>query len=134
MESLGELPLAYFVIILLVCAIFVAVLVISIRKKFRGPQVEPSPPVRIARIVEDTLGGGGGGGFAALMLIIFSIVATYSYYRAETVFQQIVALLIWIGNSTFWGIFILVPVLIRRRTYVVYRDVQEPPARQEPVP
>lgn len=54
---------------------------------------------------------GAGGGFAAIMLIIFSVVSCFIFLNASTVFGQIVALLTWIGNCTFWGIFIIVSAI-----------------------
>ena len=56
------------------------------------------------------------------MLIVFSFVSAGVYAGATTVFQEIVALLIWIGSSTFWGIFIIAGMAGRRTTYIVYSE------------
>src|SRR5690349_10701315 len=57
------------------------------------------------------------------MLAIFTVGAFFSYMSATTVLQQIAALLIWIGSSTFWGLFIIGGLLARRHTHLVYSDL-----------
>jgi hypothetical protein len=49
-----------------------------------------------------------------------------SYYSAENASQQIVALLIWIGNGIFWGVLIIAGTISRTRTYIVYSDIPPP--------
>jgi predicted membrane protein len=90
----------------------------------------PPAPVQIAHMVE-TIEGGGGVGVAALFLVIASVISFIIFLNSSTVLQEISALLIWSGNSIFWGVIMIVAALGRKRTYVVYRDVA-PAERQEP--
>lgn len=131
----ADMPVAVrFGLAFLLVTLFIASLYGAARF-FREPQpnkfVQPPPPVQIAHMIEENMNDGGGVGAAALMLFIFSIVAMFTYYGATTVFQEIVALLIWIGNGVFWGVIMIVAALGRKRTYIVYRDVA-PAERQEP--
>ncbi len=90
--------------------------------------VKPPPPIRIARIVDQTPSTGRGGVFDGVLmtfLIIFSLVSATRYYTAETVFQQIAAPLMWIGNGVFWGVVIIATAVLQPRTYIVYREEQK---------
>ncbi len=104
----------------------------------KPPPVKPPPPFRIARIVDDQTPGlwsrhprlavvlhGVAMGVPVTFLIIFSLVSATSYYTAETVFQQIAALLMWIGNGVFWGVIMVVTAVLQPRTYIVYREEQK---------
>ena len=51
---------------------------------------------------------GVGGILATVMLLFSSLVSWLVYISADTIFEQIAALLMWIGNCVFWGIFIVV--------------------------
>ncbi len=107
----------------------------GVRKIGAPPPPPPPPPptVRIARIVDDLTPGLGGStrrvsvvyGVLMTILIIFSLVSATSYYTAETVFQQIAALLMWIGNGVFWGVIMIVTAVLQPRTYIVYREEQK---------
>jgi hypothetical protein len=86
-------------------------------------------PVQIAHIVQKNVARDSSG--ASFPLLIFSVVSLYKYFTAVTTDQEIVALLLWIGNSTFWGAIFIGAMISHSRTSIVYRDM--PPAeRQEP--
>ncbi len=60
------------------------------------------------------------------MLVIFCFVSFMEYNSATTVFQQISALLLWIGGNTFCGIFIVAGMIgSQAKTYVVYSDLAQ---------
>jgi hypothetical protein len=89
----------------------------------------PAVPIQIAHIVQQNVARDSSG--AGFPLLIFSAVSLFKYFTAETTDQQIVALLLWIGNSTFWGSIFIGAMISHSRTSIVYRDM--PPAeRQEP--
>lgn len=54
---------------------------------------------------------GVGGILATVMLLFSSLVSWLVYISADTIFEQIAALLMWIGNCVFWGIFIVVSAI-----------------------
>lgn len=83
----------------------------------------PETPIQFAKIIEEQEGLGAGTIVAGLMLIIFSFVSAGMYANASTVFQEIAALLIWIGNCAFWGIFIIAGAIGCKKTHIVYSDV-----------
>src|ERR1700691_39101 len=58
-------------------------------------------PVQIAHIVQKNVARDSSG--AGFPLLVFSVVSLYKYFTAITTDQEIIALLLWIGNSTFWG-------------------------------
>ncbi len=93
------------------------------------PRDVPLPPVEIAKIVDPRTAGGAGVG--GIFLLIFSAYCIFKYLSAETFNEQIVALLLWIGNGVFWGSLTIAAVISGGRTSVVYRD-QVPAPRQEP--
>lgn len=105
------------------------------RTKHQAPLLPT--PVQIAHLKEQIQADTSDGclaGFLILALLGASILAAVRYFEARTVDDQIVALLIWIGNCAFWGIFIITFVLARRRVYIVYRDITPSAAerRREP--
>lgn len=51
------------------------------------------------------------------------LVSAGMYTSATTILQQIAALLIRIGNNTFWGIFIIAGEIGRKHTHIVYSDI-----------
>ena len=87
--------------------------------------------MQIAHIVEQSVESSTEVGVAAMLLLVASAVSGLFYLNATTVLQEIEAVLIWSGNGIFWGVFMIVAALGRRRTYIVYRDVA-PTERQEP--
>ena len=58
---------------------------------------------------------GVGGILATVMLLFSSLVSWLVYISADTIFEQIAALLMWIGNCVFWGIFIIVSAIHTRK-------------------
>lgn len=102
------------------------------RKTRADKHVPPNrQPSQIAHIVEQKVSQDSGAGGAGLLLIIFSAISLYKYFTAETFNQQIVALLLWIGNGIFWGVFFVGMLISHARTSTIYRDL--PPAEpQEP--
>jgi hypothetical protein len=124
-------PLAVRFILALLGVIVVIGILAFAGRVFSKPRVLPLPPVQIANIIEQAVESSGGVASAAVLLIIFSVVSAIDYFAATTVFEQIVALLIWIGNGIFWGVIMIVAALGRRRTYIVYRDAV-PTERREP--
>jgi hypothetical protein len=87
------------------------------------------PPVQIAKIVDPGTAGGAGVGGVALLL--FTVYCLFKYFAAETLNEQIVALLLWIGNGVFWGSLTIAAVISGGKTSIVYRD-QVAAERQEP--
>lgn len=82
--------------------------------------------VQIAHLIERPPSNASDGYVVALLilgLIGFSLLSCFRYFTATNASDQIIALLMWIGNCAFWGIFILCFVMSRTRTYVVYRDI-----------
>jgi len=73
-----------------------------------------SPPGALPSIIKGkTLGVGGI--LATALLLFFSLFSWLVYISADTIFEQIAALLMWIGNCVFWGIFIVVSALSHTR-------------------
>jgi hypothetical protein len=123
--------IAFFAVVLLVIGLGAASRFLSKPRANERLQPPPAPaPVQIAHMVE-TIEGGGGVGVAALFLVISSVASFFIFLHSSTVLQEISALLIWSGNSIFWGVIMIVAALGRKRTYIVYRDVA-PAERQEP--
>jgi uncharacterized membrane protein len=58
---------------------------------------------------------GVGGILATVMLLFSSLVSWLVYISVDTIFEQIAALLMWIGNCVFWGIFIVVSAIHTRK-------------------
>jgi hypothetical protein len=75
----------------------------------RHPPAESLPSV----IKGETLGVGGI--LATVMLLFSSLVSWLVYISVDTIFEQIAALLMWIGNCVFWGIFIVVSAIHTRK-------------------
>jgi hypothetical protein len=75
---------------------------------------------RFAEVITES---GSVGGFFGVTMIISAVVSGITYMLATTVFQEIAALLIWVGGNTFWGIFLIATVLERKQTFVVYSDL-----------
>lgn len=74
----------------------------------------------IADIVQnDRLGGFGG--FCVALIIVNWIVSGITLVMATTPFIQMIALLIWIGGNTMFG---LGALLDRKRTYSVYKPAR----------
>jgi hypothetical protein len=119
---------AFLVVVLFIAGLFVAAR--FFRDQRADTFVRPPAPVQIAHMVE-TIEGGGGVVAAAICLLIASAISFFVYLHSSTVLQEISALLIWSGNSIFWGVIMIVAALGRKRTYVVYRDVA-PAERPEP--
>jgi hypothetical protein len=117
-----EMPLAFRFFI--VALIFLAVLgLVGWLVRRSGGQAN-APPIPFAKIIaEKNTELSVLVGFSVLMLIIFSLVALNEYMTATTVLQQTVALLILIGNNTFWGIFIIAGNISRKQTHIVYSDI-----------
>lgn len=80
------------------------------------------PQIEIARIVEPNLVQRASVGFLGLILFAFTVVSFLKYFTADTVYQQMVALLLWIGNSIFWGVLLLANLISQGRTSTIYRD------------
>jgi hypothetical protein len=115
----------------LVVTVIIAVLLLLERRSNKG-RPKRLPPIEIARIVESGVVHNTGAGGIGLFLLIFSAISVLKYFAAETVNQQIVALLLWIGNGVFWGSLMLVATISRGKTSTVYRD-QAPAERQDPL-
>ena len=58
---------------------------------------------------------GVGGILATVMLLFSSLFSWLVYISADTIFEQIAALLMWIGNCVFWGIFIVISAIHTRK-------------------
>jgi hypothetical protein len=103
----------------IVLVMFVAVVIAG-----RGRNAnEEARPIEFARIVSFA-GTNAGVGIGGLMLAIFCFVSLMEYASATTVFQQISALLIWIGDNTFCGVLIIAGMISSQaKTYVVYSDI-----------
>ena len=114
----------------LVVLVVIAVLFLLERRSNKG-RPKRLPPIEIARIVESGVVHNTGAGGIGLFLLIFSAISMLKYFAAETVNQQIVALLLWIGNGVFWGSFMVTAAISRGKISTVYRD-QAPADRQEP--
>jgi hypothetical protein len=80
-------------------------------------------PIQFAKVIVEHAGSSAGVGVAGLMLLIFSFVSAGEFFSATTVLQQIAALLLWIGSSTFFGIFIIAGTIVRKQTYIVYSEL-----------
>jgi hypothetical protein len=114
---------------------------VTVVRKIRTPKLEKGETptsIEIARIVEQEMRQNGGAGTAGALLLIFTAMSLFKYFAADNVYQQMVALLLWIGNSVFWGVFLLARMIASGRISVVYRN--EPPGgratsaeRREPV-
>ena len=98
----------------------------------------PEGIVPIAYLLEERERVDVSDGCLAIGLIIaligFTVYSGFRYFAAQTASDQIVALLLWIGNSLFWGIFVCLFVLNRGRNYIVYRSnaLGTPKNRREP--
>jgi len=122
---------------ILIVGILVAAGIFSIVRAFRfvarrnraDQELLQAEPTQIAHIVQKNVARDSSG--AAFPLFIFSAVALYKYFTAETADQQIVALLLWIGNSTFWGAIFIGAMISHSRTSIVYRDL---PSAERPEP
>jgi hypothetical protein len=57
---------------------------------------------------------GIGAGILGFLLVVCSGIALIDFIAARTLEREIVALLLWIGSSLFWGIFLLANVISRR--------------------
>lgn len=88
-------------------------------------------PVEIAQIVDNGIVRQSAAGASGLILVIFSVISVIKYFAAQTTDQQIVALLLWIGNCVFWGTFMLGAMISSGRTSTVYREAA-PAERREP--
>jgi hypothetical protein len=97
---------------------------VIVLRKIRTPHKgdERLPPVEIARITEQEVDQNAGAGVAGVCLLIFTGIALFKYFAAENVYQQMVALLLWIGNGVFWGVFLLARMVAAGRISIVYRD------------
>lgn len=97
-----------------------------------GPAPPPIPPPvfqsdaellaerHIADIVQnDRLGGFGG--FCVALMVLTWIISIVTFVVATTTFTQMIALLIWIGGNTMFGLGVL---LDRKRTYRVYKPAR----------
>ncbi len=133
-ESLfgAQMPLAvrFFLAFLVVLAVSIG-LIFLVALAFKTRRTKPPPPVQIASIIELGAGSSSAVGLAAVLLVISSLASGFVYLNATTVFQEIVALLMWIGSDVFWGVIMIVSAVGRERTYIVYRDVAST-ERQEP--
>jgi len=69
---------------------------------------------------------GVGGILATVMLLFSSLVSWLVYISADTIFEQIASLLMWIGNCVFWGIFIVVSAISRTRANDLKRHEDVP--------
>jgi hypothetical protein len=94
----------------------------------RGDATEPQ--IEIARIVDRGLVGPGAGAIG-FMFAVATLFCFVNYFVASTTDRQIVALLLWIANSAFWGVCLLANLISQGRTSTVYRD-PSPAERQEP--
>jgi hypothetical protein len=73
-----------------------------------------SPPEELPSAIKgQTLGVGGI--LATVLLLFSSLFSWLVYMSADTIFEQIAALLMWIGNCVFWGIFIVVSAIAYTR-------------------
>ena len=68
-----------------------------------------SPESLPSAIKGETLGVGGI--IATAMLLLSCLFSWLVYMSTDTIFEQIAALLMWIGNCVFWGIFIVVSAI-----------------------
>jgi hypothetical protein len=107
----------------LVVIVVIAILFASARASRKSESEEALlPPVEIARIVDPGIIRNSAAGGSALILVIVSAVSIFKYFGAQTVNEQIVALLLWIGNGVFWGAFMLGAIISSGKTSVVYRE------------
>jgi hypothetical protein len=81
------------------------------------PPPLPQGPVMIAEMVEEnTLTGFGG--FCVVLMIFTWIVAVFVFASAKSAPQETVALLIWIGGNTMFGVGAL---LNQQKRYKIYK-------------
>lgn len=92
-------------------------------KRFKDPEPRST---EIATIVEREPKRDGALAAGGLMLICSTIYCLFRYFAAETIDQQIVALLLWIGNGIFWGALIISNAVLIARTSTVLRTDQPP--------
>jgi hypothetical protein len=121
--------LAAGIVVAVVIFIIIRIFRFIVRKTRDDGDMLHAVPVQIAHIVQQNVAKDSSG--AALPLLIFSVVSLFKYFTAETTDQQIVALLLWIGNSTFWGTILVGAMIAQSRMSIVYRDMPQA-ERQEP--
>lgn len=117
--------LAAFGAIALLVVVIMAAAVFGTRKSNRD-----IAEVQIARIIERNPSSFGAS-VIGLMFGVATILCFINYTLAITTDRQIVALLLWIANSAFWGVCLLANLITQSRTSAVYRD-RTPDERQEP--
>jgi preprotein translocase subunit SecG len=87
-------------------------------------KLTPQTPIQFAQVVvEEDVRSTIGLSIVGLMLTIFSLISAFKYFRATNAFEEMAALLFWIGNNTFWGIFAISGAITRKQTYVVYSEL-----------
>ena len=87
-------------------------------------KLTPQTPIQFAQVVvEEDARSTRGVSIMVLMLTIFSLISAFKYFRATNAFEEMAALLFWIGNNTFWGIFAISGAITRKQTYVVYSEL-----------
>jgi hypothetical protein len=104
--------------------VFVLIIVALLIVRHWWPNaVQKATPIEFARVVSFA-GTSPGVGVGGLIWVIFCFVSLVEYNSATTVFQQISALLLWIGGNTFCGILIVGGMIgSQAKTYVVYSDL-----------
>lgn len=96
-----------------------------------GRAEDPFPQMEIARIVDNGIVRQSAAGVSGMILVICSVISMVKYFAAQTSDQQIVALLLWIGNGVFWGSLMLAAMISSGRTSTVFRDTA-PAERNDP--
>lgn len=121
--------------------VFILLAIASRRRRKNSPQaeaqIEPAAiePTAIAEMVETSPPANWGAGVCFLALMLFSVISLVKYFGAETYDQQLVALLLWIGNSVFWGTLMTVFVLTNRSSHsTIYRKTPPVAAAQRREP
>jgi hypothetical protein len=123
MSQIAIVLLILFVVGGLVVAYARTILPSNVGSKISIPYVGSKTSIPFAKVIDEQHRVSFDTAFAGFMLIVFSVVAAGMFIRATNAVQEVEALLIWIGSSTFWGIFIIAGVLRRKQTHIVYSDI-----------
>lgn len=113
--------------IIVVGVVLLTLLLATLRSR---PEKEAVTAIEIARVVESNIDHRVGAGVLGFFLVLSTIYCLIEYSFAQSAERQMVTLLLWIGNSLFWGVFLLANLISRGRTSVIYRDAT--PSDYEP--
>lgn len=100
--------------------VFAAIIIIAAIRQTSDQEVVNK--VEIARVVENSLPQRASVAVLGLLLLLLSALCLIKYFVARTSEEQIIALLLWIGNIMFWGVFLISNLISIGRTSVINRD------------